>query len=192
MSDKPKIARAVAILYSRRTRTLGAAFLTLAVAGCFSGGLTSRDYSTFQTYRFEQTAGLGFCGDKDRVFSAEISRQPDGTMAFKHSVLALAGPDPEKCEDGVAAEGGCFRPKALPSRPLNSQETDRVSTIFADVDYHRSPDRICRQIAFDPCMIERHTWDTKALSDYICGNDRLSNEKSTEISKLLSDLRARG
>ncbi len=172
-----------------KAKTLSLLCLVLALTGCFPGGVTSRDYSTFQTYQFEQTYGLGFCADSENVFSAKITRGIDGAMEFSHSVLALVGPNPEKCEDGFPAEQGCFHPKSQPSRMLAQQEADRVSSVFADVNYHKQPDKICRQIAIDPCMIERHAWDDNALSNYVCGSDRLSEEQSTAIRTLLIDLR---
>ena len=159
------------------------------LAGCLPGEVTTRDYSTFQTYQFGQTPGLGFCASKDRVFSAEITRATDGTMTFDHSVLVLAGPDPEQCEDGVAAQEGCLRPKPQPTRTLSRQEADHVSSVFADVKYYKRPDSICRQLAIDPCVIERHSWDTEELSDYICGANRLNEDQGTDIRQLLSQLR---
>ncbi|WP_127748993.1 hypothetical protein [Parasedimentitalea marina] len=110
-------------------------------------------------------------------------------MAFVHSVLVFSGPDPEQCEDGVAAQEGCLRPKPQPSRTLSSQEASQVSAVFADVDFYKDPDPICREIAIDPCVIERHSWDADELSDYICGADRLGEDQRTDIRELLSSLR---
>lgn len=173
----------------RKARCAGLVVPALMLAGCLPGEVTTRDYSTFQTYQFEQTPGLGFCASKDLVFSAEITRAADGTMAFGHSVLVLAGPDPEQCEDGVAAQEGCLRPKPQPSRTLSSQEAEQVSATFADLDYYIGPDPICRQLAIDPCVIERHSWDADELSDYICGADRLGDDQRNDIRQLLSQLR---
>lgn len=167
-------------------------FFALTLAGCLPGDVTTRDYSTFQTYQFQQTPGLGFCADKNLVFSAKITREADGTMAFDHSLLVLAGPDPEQCEDGVAAQEGCLKPKPQPSRTLSNQEADQVRATFANVDFYKRPDPICRQIAIDPCVIERHSWDTHELSDFVCGADRLGEDQRADIRELLSSLRDGG
>jgi len=78
-------------------------------------------------------------------------------MAYGHSVLVLSDPDPEQCEDGVAAQEGCLRPKPQPSRTLNSQRASQVSADFADVDFYKKPETICRQLAIDPCVIDEHS-----------------------------------
>ena len=79
----------------------------ITVAACLPGGETSKDFSAFQTYQFEQTPGLGFCADPDQVFSAQIIREADGGMSFAHTVLDLVGTDPEACGDDIAAQPGC-------------------------------------------------------------------------------------
>ena len=189
-ADTKTIERFATRLYCSAKR-LGLVGVALTLAGCFPGSITTRDYSTFQSYQFQQTPALGFCADKDRVFSAEITREADGSMAFAHSVLVLAGPNPEQCENGVAAQEGCLRPKSQPTRTLSSQEADQVTAVFADVNFYKRPDSICRQLAVDPCVIERHSWDIEELSDYICGANRLNEEQGTDIRQLLSHLRDR-
>ena len=124
------------------------------------------------------------------MFSAEITKAADGTLEFAHSILMVAGPDPEQCDGGVAAEEGCLRPQAQAIRPLDKSETDQVNAVFAEVTYHRKPDQICRELAVDPCMIERHAWDARELSDYFCGADRLTDNQRTDIRKLLTGLRS--
>lgn len=189
MSATTKTIRRFATRSCRGARRLGLVFLTLTLAGCLPGFITTRDYSTFQTYQFQQTPGLGFCADKDRVFSAEITHETDGTMVFAHSILVLAGPNPEQCEDGVAAQEGCLRPKPQPTRTLSSQEANQVIAVFAEMKFYKRPDRMCRQLAIDPCVIERHSWDTEELSNFICGANRLNDEQGTDIRQLLSQLR---
>ena len=163
---------------------------SLALTACFSGFLVNANYSGFTTYNFEQTPALGFCGNIETVFSAEIQRQSDGTMTFSHSTLQLDGPDPEQCEgeNAVAHFEGCFRPVVQPTRSLAPDEIDQIVTLFSEIKYNRKPDPVCRELAIDPCMIEKHSWDKDELRDYICGANRISKEHKTEIHKLLSYL----
>ena len=188
----PSAPQAIRPVWSRRPRILGLCFLTLTLAGCLIGGLTLRDYSSFQSYQFKQTPGLGFCGDIDRVFSAEISRDADGAMTFAHSILTVAGRDPTQCDGGVAAEQGCLRATAQATRLLSQQEADRVAAVFSNVKFHKNPDPICRELAVDPCLIERHSWGDTELSDYICGADRIGDEQKAQLRNLLTDLRSGG
>lgn len=192
MSEKLNRRGALAARCPRWTRVLATALLALALAGCFPGDLTSQDYSSFQAYSFRQAPGLGFCGDTDRVFSSQITRTDEGAMMFASSILALAGPDPTDCEDGVAAQEGCFRSKVLPPRTLRAAEANKVEAIFSKISYHRNPEKICREIAFDPCLIDKHAWDGEELSDYLCGRDRLGEEQSIALRELLSDLHRGG
>ena len=192
MSERLNLCGALAARCPCTTRVLATALLALTLAGCFPGDLTSQDYSSFQTYSFRQAPGLGFCGDTDRVFSSQITRTDEGSMIFAASILVLAGPDPTDCEDGVAAQEGCFRPKVLPPRTLQATEASEVEAVFSKVNFHRNPMKICREIAVDPCLIDKHAWDGEELSDYVCGRDRLGEEQSTALRQLLSDLHTGG
>ena len=166
--------------------------LVLVATTLFSADNVTRDFSAFETYEFKQTHGLGFCSDPDRPHSAKITRNADGTMAFSHALLALAGTDPEQCDGGVATDDGCLRPNDQPPRQLSPQEADQVTAVFAQTTYHRRPDPLCREYGIDPCMIERHVWDGKELSDFLCGSDRLTGEHDTRMRDLLIDLKSGG
>lgn len=174
----------------KTSRFLAIAAVSLSVSGCIFNTVATRDHANFENYTFRQTAGLGFCSNPDSVFSAEISRKADGSMTFAHTMLAPDGNDPSQCEDGVANDTACFRPKAQPDRTLNRQEAERVTSVFSSVDYFSRPDPLCRELAVDPCVIERHAWDGRELSDYFCGSDRLSDDQAREIRALLADLKA--
>ncbi len=176
----------------RKTRNTALLAGASALGACFPSDLSTRDYSAFQSYQYEQSHGLGFCPDTDRVFAAEITRAPDGVMSFAHSVLVKTGPDPEDCADGVAVQAGCFAAHAKPSRVLSPQEAGNVEAAFADFQYHKDPDSICQELAVDPCVIEQHVWDGVAFNDYICGVNRVSDEQRASIRNLLSVLRDGG
>ena len=162
------------------------------LASCLANDLTSKDYSTFQTYRFEQTQGLGFCPYTDQVFSAEIVRAPGGEMSFAHSVLIKTGSDPESCTDGVALQAGCFEPQPQATRVLKEQETSLVEATFSKLSFHANPDSICDDLAVDPCVIEKHVWGADAYTDYICGVNRLPDDQIDNIRALLGALRDGG
>ena len=83
-----------------------------------------------------------------------------------------------------------MRPEAVAPRTLSNKESELITDAFSDVNYHKRPDRICRQLAIDPCLIERHAWDAKELSDYVCGADRLSDGQRSEIRNLLANLQS--
>ncbi|OSQ51351.1 hypothetical protein [Marivita geojedonensis] len=169
------------------TGALGAA---VVVSGCVFDKLKTQDYAGFETYKFWQTPGLGFCSDPEQVFSAGLTRGLEGGMRFSHSNLVLVSDDPSQCDNGISGELGCYEPEAQPDRQLTRQEATRVSEVFAKVDYFKRPDPICKDLAIDPCVIERHAWDGDEYSDYLCGADRLSDDESSEIHKLLSDLKS--
>ena len=61
--------------------------------------------------------------------------------------------------------------------------------MFADVTYNPQPDRRCRDMAIDPCLIERHAWDSDAFTSFICGSNRLAAPQRTLLRSLLSSLR---
>lgn len=88
-------------------------------------------------------------------FSAKISRTDEGTMILASSILALAGPDPTDCEDGVAAKEGCFRSEILPPKTLQASEVSEVEAVF-EGQFSPEPNENCRDIADDPCRIGKH------------------------------------
>jgi hypothetical protein len=196
--EKLKARIGVIMRFARGNRIVSLAIVVIAIvsgralATFFTGDIVTRDYSQFTTYEFKQTHGLGFCADTDRPHSAKITRGSDGTLAFTHAVLALAGTDPNNCDDGFAADEGCFHPVDRPERLLTQLETDRVAAVFAQTTYHKRPDQMCREYGIDPCMIERHNWDGAEISDFICANDRLSAEHDTKMRDLLIDLQGGG
>lgn len=191
---KSFVGAVIGFVRSNRILSIGiaAVILTPTIMAFFSGDTVTRDYSKFEAYSFKQTHGLGFCGDPDRPYSANIVHLADGTLGFSHSVLVLAGTDPEQCEGGTATNEGCFRPEEQPQRQLSQIEADQVAAVFAQTTYHKSPDPICREYGIDPCMIERHAWDGEELSDYICASNRLSAEQDAKLQDLLIDLQSGG
>jgi len=192
MPAKPKAYKSKATRFYFRVRILGLGFFALALAACLPVGSVTRDFSAFQTYQFRQTPALGFCVNTKQVYSAEIAQKADGAMIFSHSSLVVAGQNPEQCDDGFPAEEGCMKPKDQPTRTLNQEERDRVNSVFSSVSYYKKPDPICRELAIDPCRIETHSWDSKGLSDYFCGGNRISEEQGAIMQKLLADLQAGG
>jgi len=173
----------------RRARWAIGLMLVSGLSACFwSNSVTSRDLSGFETYTFGHRPGLGFCANPDALFSAQVTRAADGTMTLASEGLALAGPDPEDCEDGVPDQRGSFMPEPLGKRSLSGAEVADVTAVFTKVSFHKNPDPICRELGIDPCVIRTHVWDDLGLSDFICGSNRVSVDQAKALAGLLGRL----
>ncbi len=66
----------------------------------------------------------------------------------------------------------------------------RLRAAFAQVKVHPDPDRDCKRIGIDPCVIRRFTWDAAEHSDFVCSSDRLVPAQAQAIVDLLAGLPA--
>ncbi len=168
----------------------------LSVVAC-DERVVVEDYSGFDRFTFEQEAGLGFCPALDAAFTATIERSgPDGfTLAASFlrppsqadAGAELAGSE-AGCATGVETAAGCMVAEARATRALSDDEVARVRAAFGQVKLHPDPDRDCKRMGIDPCVIHRFAWDGAEHSDFVCGANRLVPAQARVIVDLLAGL----
>lgn len=182
--------------------------LTTLAGACDAGGgpassLEVRDFSDFEQFAFSRQPGLGFCPPLDAVFSANLSADQDGGYVVNLSVL----------EQGVAGQDECLGPPdyssvyvigpddepvdcvvetQLPERVLASDETQAVLDTFSEVRIDNEADPVCSQASIDPCVINQFTFDSFAVSGFMCAAPRLRDAQRAVLLDLLEQLREGG
>jgi hypothetical protein len=98
----------------------------------------------------------------------------------------VAGVD--DCLIDFVGEVDCAVVRPRPPRQLDLQEISPLLTAFSTVLVHEEPDRICRDVIFDPCLINVLSWDGSQVNDFICGGRRIDGVESSRILGLLEEL----
>ena len=147
------------------------------------------DFSDFAHFELTRHGGFGFCPPLG-VFSATISRQAADRYELELEVLEEGVAGVDECLPGVVGEVECAVVRPRPARILDAEEVDRLRAAFSSLLVYEEPDRICRHVIFDPCLIDMLAWDDSRVSDFICSSERLDAQSAYDVLSLLEDLSA--
>lgn len=148
------------------------------------------DRTGYTTFTFNRRSAFGFCPPLNSASRVILSRSGD-TITLSALVLQEGTPgDPDCLQEDIMTVPpvACVKEVAVPDRALTADEMQRVDTVFSaiPVEQQRNPD--CAHVAFDPCLIDEFTWDTFAITDFVCGEPRLLPEQAQAIIAVLDDL----
>lgn len=174
--------------------TVSDGVLALRLAAGLSATVNCRnavvDRTGYTTFSFNRRSAFGFCPPLDSASRVILSRSGD---TITRSALVLeAGTvgDPDCLQEDIMTDppAACVEERALPDRALTAGETQRVDAVFAaiTIEQQRNPD--CAHVTLDPCLIDEFTWDTFAITDFVCGEPRLLPEQAHAIIALLDSL----
>lgn len=161
-----------------------------AVAAALDGCLPAArvlDLAGFTRFELQRRRGYGFCPPLG-LYAATITREASGRYALASDVLEEGVAGVDDCLPGVVGEVACAVVRPRPTRLLAAPEVDRLLTAFAAVLVHDQPDRICRDVIFDPCLINVLAWDDRQLVDFVCGAPRIDAVDRARIEALLDAL----
>jgi hypothetical protein len=148
------------------------------------------DHFPFTLFVFDRRSAFGFCPPLDSVSHVVLSSGAGGVTRSAKVFKAGTPGDPNCLTEEImpvpAAE--CVLEVTLPDRLLTTDEVARVDAAFSAVarEQQRHPD--CARVTFDPCLIDEFTWDGATITDFECGEPRLTLDESAELIAVLDSL----
>ncbi len=150
------------------------------------------DVSGFRTFTFARRSAFGFCPPLDSLSALVLSDAGGGTLALTGAKEIVEGtPGDPACDPQImpVPAVACAKEVTLPDRVLTADEAARVRAAFMAVEREQQRNPDCARVTFDPCLIDEFSWDTSAITDFVCGEPRLLADESARLIAVLDSLR---
>ncbi len=148
------------------------------------------DRTSYATFTFNRRSAFGFCPPLNSPSRVILSRSGD-TITRSALVLQEGTPgDPDCLQEDIMTVPpvGCVKEVAVADRALTAEEVQRVDAVFAAIAIEQQRDPDCAHVTFDPCLIDEFTWDSFAITDFVCGEPRLVEDQAEAIIDVLESL----
>ena len=110
------------------------------------------------TFHYALRPGLGYCVTAGMVVHAEIFGDESGRLGISGSRMEVGQRGVDTCVP-LTANGTCLVEHVLPPRPLDADEAERFSGLFAHVRIGVDAARDCATA--DPCVIPSFHWTNR-------------------------------
>lgn len=146
----------------------------------------AQNFSGFEHFALRRLPALGFCPAFGSVLSVDLDRRADGTYRAQFTVAEERPFDDAGCLAAfVWGNETCVAEISRPDRVLTAFEGDRLREAFTAIPTYEARDPTCAIMAYDPCVIDRLTWDESSYDDYPCSSSRVGYDVVDAITEML-------